>query len=68
MTPEELAYVATLPPGVIYIPTKDGGNNSREDNEAYRRTSDETNARYLALCKELEIPEKRNEQRTGTGA
>ena len=45
---EARKYAATLPPGVAYIPTKDGGHNSREANEAYRRTSDETNARWRA--------------------
>jgi hypothetical protein len=34
---------------------QDGGHNSREDNEAFRQTFDETNARYLALCAQLEI-------------
>jgi hypothetical protein len=48
MTKEELDYVATLPSGVTYIPTENGGHNTREQNEAYRRTSDETNARYRA--------------------
>ena len=56
MTKEDIAYAATLPPEVIYIPTKEGGHNSKEFNDAYRRTSDETNARYRALCKELENP------------
>lgn len=36
MTEEEAAYAATLPPGVVYIPTKDGGHNTREANEAYK--------------------------------
>lgn len=59
MTEKEAAYIATLPPGVIYIPTKNGGHNSREANEAYRRTSDATNARYRAACKEaVFIPSK----------
>jgi hypothetical protein len=50
---EELTYAATLPPGVIYLKGEDV-HNSKEDNEAFRRTWDETNARYRALCKELE--------------
>ena len=49
LTEEEAAYAATLPTGVIYIPTKAGGHNSREFNEAYRRVSDETNARWRAM-------------------
>lgn len=54
MTPEEeLAYIATLPPGVIFV-RSENLHNSEEENDAYRRTSDETNARYRALCKELE--------------
>lgn len=59
MTKEEIDYSATLPPGVTYIPTGEAGHNSKEENEAFRRTWDETNARYLALCKELEgeVPE-----------
>ena len=50
LTADELAYAKTLPPGVVYIPTQDGGHNSREANEAYRRASDATNARWRALC------------------
>lgn len=53
LTEDQLAYKATLPEGVIYIPTKAGGHNSVEDNEAFRRTSDETNARYRALVASL---------------
>jgi hypothetical protein len=53
MTEEEEAYAATLPPGVIYIPTQEGGHNSVKENEAYRRASDATNARYRALCEEI---------------
>jgi hypothetical protein len=52
LTDEELAHKATLPPDVIYIPTEDGGHHTREENEAYRRTSDETNARYRVLLEE----------------
>ena len=55
LTKAEAEYAATLPPGVTYIPTKDGGHNSREANEAYRRTSDENNARYRAS---LDVPEE----------
>ena len=56
MTKKDIAYAATLPPGVIYIPTEEGGHNSNEANEAFRRAFDKTNARYRALCKELEKP------------
>jgi hypothetical protein len=56
MTEEEKAYAATLPPDVIYIPTEVGGHNSKEANEAYRRASDATNARYRAACKEGNSP------------
>ena len=52
LTKEELEYIATLPTDVVYIPTKDGGHHSREQNEAYRKTSDETNARYRAACEQ----------------
>lgn len=52
LTEEELTYKATLPPHVIYIPTKDGGQHTKEENEAYRRTSDETNARYRESLKD----------------
>ena len=44
--------ISTLPTEVTYIPTKDGGHNSREANEAYRKTSDENNARWRASLKE----------------
>lgn len=52
LTEEQAAYAATLPKGVTYIPTKEGGHNSVEDNEAFRRTWDETNARYLAIAEQ----------------
>lgn len=58
MTEEEKAYAAALPEGVTYIPTTDGGHNTREQNEAYRRASDETNARWRALCAQDDEPKK----------
>ena len=45
---KEQEYAASLPPDVTYIPTLDGGHNSREKNEDFRRASDETNARWRA--------------------
>ena len=51
LTDEEAAYVATLPENVVYIPTEDGGHNTREANEAYRKTSDATNARWRTISK-----------------
>lgn len=56
MTEEEKAYAATLPPGVTYL-TSENIHNSKKANEAFRHTWDETNARYRALCKELEEEE-----------
>lgn len=53
MTKEEIEYISTLPPDVIYIPTKENGHHSKEENEAYRKTSDETNARYRSLINTL---------------
>ncbi len=50
MTPEEeSAFIATLPPGTIYV-RSENIHNSEEDNDAFRRQFAETNARYLALA------------------
>ena len=45
---KEREYAATLPPGVTYLPTQEGGHSSREKNEEFRKAFDATNAQWRA--------------------
>ena len=47
------------------------GRNTKETNEAFRQAWDATNARYIALCKELDAktePKEVNDNQQGESA